>query len=163
MTHKRLSLENRLCYFGPKNTKERAKKRAPIHKELVGVLTRAADLSKDHDRVFLINNSDGKGVRPPNKESLKNPWRKIMDALELKPRPRLSDLRHTWKGNAFLSDIPERISETIMGHWYAQKSVSRRYGWVSNEELIEAIDILRVDNGPTHISDPSLFEEDSHV
>jgi len=159
LTHKRLSLEDRLCYFGPKNTKEAAKKRVPIHKTLLEVLRRTVDLSKDHDLVFLINDSDGKGIRPPSKDSLKNPWRKIVDALGLTPRPRLTDLRSTWKRNAFLSGIPERISETIMGHWYAEKSVSRRYGWVSDGELVQAIDMLRVDNGPTHISDPSLYEE----
>jgi integrase len=159
LTHKRLSLEDRLCYFGPKNTKEAAKKRVPIHKTLLEVLKRTVDLSKDHDLVFLINDSDGKGIRPPSKDSLKNPWRKIVDAVGLTPRPQLRDLRHTWKRNAFLSKIPERISETIMGHWYAEKKISRRYGWVSDEELIEAIDMLKLDHGPTHISDPSVYEE----
>jgi integrase len=154
LTHNRLSLEERLCYFGPSDTKEGAKKRVPIHRDLVGVLKKAVDVSKDHDRVFLINDSDGKGIRPPSEDSLKYPWRKMMKALELTPRPRLSDLRHTWKRNAFISGIPERISEAIMGHWHAEKSVSRRYGgWLSNEQLIQAIDMLRVDNGPTYISD----------
>ncbi len=160
LTHKRLSLEDRLFYFGPKNTKEAAKKRVPIHKSLLEVMNRTVDLSKDHERVFLIHNSDGKGTRPPSKESLKNPWRKIMDALGLKPRPWLTDLRHTFKRNAFLSKIPERISESILGHWYAQKPIRRRYGWVSDDEFREAIDTLTLDHGPTHIFDPSIYEED---
>ncbi len=163
LTHKRLSLEDRLFYFGPKNTKEAAKKRVPIHKSLLEVMKRTVDLSKDHERVFLIHNSDGKGVRPPSKESLKNPWRKIMDALGLKPRPQLRDLRHTWKRNAFLSKIPERISESMLGHWYAQKPIVRRYGWISDDEFREAIDTLMLDHGPTHISDPSLYEDESDV
>ncbi len=152
LTHNRLSLERRLSYFGPDDTKERARKRVPVHKDLMDALKRAVDVSRNHDRIFLINNTDGKGLRPPSKDSLKNPWRKIMAALNLTPRPRLSDLRHTWKRNAFISGIPERISESIMGHWQSEKPVSRRYGsWLSDEQLIEAIDMLRVDNGPTHI------------
>jgi len=38
-----------------------------------------------------------------------------------------------------------------MGHWWAGKNVNTRYGHISNEELVEAIDRLTVDNGDTEI------------
>jgi hypothetical protein len=38
-----------------------------------------------------------------------------------------------------------------MGHWFKEKSVSERYGFISKQELIEAIDQMTFDHGPTQI------------
>ena len=49
LTHNRLSLERRLSYFGPDDTKERARKRVPVHEDLMDTLKRAVDVSRNHD------------------------------------------------------------------------------------------------------------------
>jgi len=147
-----INLSRRMFFFGPEDTKEDNKKKVPIHSSLVPVIQSLLERKPDTtDRVILIN--DTKGTRPPSEESLKNPWRRIVDSIQgLSPRPRLTDLRHTWRRNAFKSEIPDRISESILGHWDAEVPVGRRYGrWMEDDDLLEAIDRLTVDHGETHI------------
>jgi hypothetical protein len=43
------------------------------------------------------------------------------------------------------------IRESILGHWFKEKSVSERYGRISNEELVQAIDLMTFDHGQTEI------------
>ncbi len=43
------------------------------------------------------------------------------------------------------------IRESIMGHWFKEKSVNERYGRISNEELLQAIDSMTFDHGETEI------------
>jgi hypothetical protein len=43
------------------------------------------------------------------------------------------------------------IRESILGHWFKEKSVSERYGRISDEELIQAIDAMSFDHGETEI------------
>ena len=44
-----------------------------------------------------------------------------------------------------------QIAESIMGHWFKGKSVNDRYGFVSDTELIAAIDLMSWDHGHTEI------------
>jgi hypothetical protein len=43
------------------------------------------------------------------------------------------------------------ICESIMGHWFKEKSVSERYGRISNEELLQAVDSMTFDHGASEI------------
>ena len=104
----------------------------------------------ESERLFLIK--DGKGVRPPSKHSPKNTWRRAVARLGLvDPRPRFHDLRHTWKTNARRSGVDFEIREAIMGHSSRKKTVAERYGRISDEELLQAIDMMTFDHGPTEI------------
>ena len=69
------------------------------------------------------------------------------------------DIRHVWKGNARRSGIDPEIREDIMGHWWAGKNVNTRYGYISNDELVQAIDRFTVDNGDTEIWVPEQKKE----
>ena len=115
--------------------------------ELVSILQECVKVRNiETDRVFLL---DG---RPPSPESIKNPWRKACKVIELNdPRPRFHDLRHTWKTNARRSGMDPEIRESIMGHWFKEKSVSERYGRISDQELWGAIDGMTFDHGETEI------------
>ena len=146
-----MDLGRRLLYFGPQDVKERRFKRVPIHLELIAVLEDALRVtSLESDRVFLIR--DSSGVRPPSHDSIKNPWRKAVKFLGMDdPRPRPHDLRHTWRTNARRSGIDPQIAESILGHWNRTLSGSERYGVISDEELVESIDRLKFDFGPTQI------------
>ena len=53
--------------------------------------------------------------------------------------------------NARRSGIDEEIRKAIMGHASRVKSVSEGYGWISDEELVSAIDKMTFDHGPTKI------------
>ncbi|MCA1962085.1 MAG: hypothetical protein LDL33_14980, partial [Desulfomonile sp.] len=85
----------------------------------------------------------------------------------LNPNPRFSfhDLRHTFKANCRRSGIPEVISERICGHADADGYLdgklppSQRYGGMSDEEFIDAIDNLTVNHGYSEINSKpvSLF------
>ena len=46
------------------------------------------------------------------------------------------------------------IRERILGHWSRTKTVAERYGGISDEELIRAIDSMTFDNGDTLIVVP---------
>lgn len=153
-----VDLEHRVLYFGPQDVKERNRKKVPIHKELLPVLEKLLQQSPTNrmdQRLILIQDLDGKGTRPPAQSSLKNPWRSIVDIIGLKPRPRLTDLRHTWRRNARRSNVSHYIAESILGHWTAEATVQRRYGkWIETSELIEEIDKMTFDHGETHIFVP---------
>lgn len=146
LTHGQVNLSRRMILLGPKETKEGHWKRVPIHRDLIPILDkvlRVQSLGSDH--VFLVKD------QPPNKHSLKNPWLKAVRFMELDPRPRFHDLRHTWKTNARRSGMDPEIREAIMGHWYRGRNVNERYGRISEEELLRAIDSLTVDHGETEI------------
>lgn len=146
-----VDLNRRMIFLGPEEVKEDDWKKIPIHKDLIPILESCLSATpRLEDLLFAIR--DRKGVRSPNKESLKNPWRKACRAMSLDPRPRLTDFRHTWRRNAARSGISDRIAEEIMGHWTSEKTVNRRYGsLMEDSELLEAIDILTFDHGNTHI------------
>ncbi len=83
-----------------------------------------------------------------------------MDLMGLFPRPRLTDLRHTWRRNARRSKVSEPIAESILGHWTAEATVNRRYGrWIETDELIEEIDRMTFDHGKTHIFVPRVCDQ----
>jgi len=147
LSWKQVNVLKRMITLAPQDTKEAHWKRIPIHKDLVPTFEAATRIrSITTDNVFLI---DG---RPPNFESLKNPWRRACVIVGLDdPRPHLHDLRHTWKTNARRSGMDPEIRESILGHWTKQKSVSDRYGRVSDDELIRAIDSMTFDHGETEI------------
>jgi integrase len=146
LTRGQINLSRRMMLLGPKDTKEGHWKRVPIHTDLLPVLERVLKVqSLGTDQVFLVKD------QPPNKHSLKNPWLKAVRFMELDPRPRFHDLRHTWKTNARRSGMDPEIREAIMGHWSRGRNVNERYGRISEEELIRAIDSLTVDHGETEI------------
>ncbi|MBM4329042.1 MAG: site-specific integrase [Deltaproteobacteria bacterium] len=151
LTRHRVNLFRRMIYLGPEATKERSWKRVPLHMELVPMLEEAMKIaSLETDHVFLIR--DSKSMRPAQVEASKNPWGRACEKLGLeKPRPRFHDLRHTWKTNARRSGMDPEIRESIMGHWSRTRTVSERYGYVSDEELLKAIDGLTFDHGETQI------------
>jgi integrase len=146
LTRTQINLSRRMILLGPKDTKEGHWKRVPVHKELLPILEKVFRVqSIGTDNIFLIKD------QPPNKHSLKNPWLKAVRSMELKPRPRFHDLRHTWKTNARRSGMDPEIREAIMGHAERGKSVTERYGRISEEELLRAIDSLTVDHWETEI------------
>lgn len=150
LTRKQVNLGTRVIRLGAENTKERRTKRVPIHRDLVPILEacmKVAALGSDH--VFLLQ--DDKGVHPLSFESAKNPWRRQIRRLGLSPSPRFHDLRHTWKTNARRSGMDPEIRESILGHWMKEKSVTERYGRISDEELVSAIDSMTFDHGATEI------------
>jgi len=69
----------------------------------------------------------------------------------LEPEPYFHDLRHTWKTNARRSGMHPEIERAIMGHSQRGKSVHEGYGFISDEELIRAIDGMTFDHGETQI------------
>ncbi|MFC1833209.1 tyrosine-type recombinase/integrase [Thermodesulfobacteriota bacterium] len=80
LAHKQVNLSTRIIHLSAEDTKEGNKKRIPVHRTLVPVLREAMKVtSLESERVFRIK--DGKGVRPPWKESPKNPWRRAVTKL----------------------------------------------------------------------------------
>ncbi len=150
LTRKAVNLNTRIIRLAGHQTKEGKPKRVPIHRDLVPLLEACMKISAiGTDKVFLINDADG--VRPPSAQSLKNLWRRRVPKLEIDPRPRLYDLRHTWKTNARRSGMHSEIEQAIMGHSGRQGSVHDRYGRISDQELLDEIDKMTFDHGPTEL------------
>lgn len=145
-----VDLSQRMIYIGASETKENAKKRVPIHADLVPILKAALRTTRlGIENVFLLHE---KGVRPIGRETFKNCWPRACAALKLEaPWPRFHDLRHTFKTNCLESGVSEEIRERIMGHSDKDLSVNQRYGYISNGLLLREIDKLTVDHGPTRI------------
>jgi integrase len=139
-----VNLERRMIIITPPGTKEKNWKRIPIsrdfHRLLVEIM--AVPILRC-DYVFTISG------HKTNTESFKRQWKNAVRGLD--PAPRFHDLRHTFKVNMRNSGVDPEITETIMGHSTRTKSVKERYGRVLDAELIQAIDKLRFDFGPTVI------------
>ena len=146
LNRNQVDLDRRVIRLGPQDTKERSHKRVPIHDDLVPVLELAlSNEAEGTENVFL---REGK---PIPRTQMRRFWESSVRKAGLPPSVHFHDIRHVWKGNARRSGIDPEIREDIMGHWWAGKNVNTRYGHISNEELVEAIDRLIVDNGDTEI------------
>lgn len=146
-----INMSKRIITLSPEETKEGHWKRVPIHQDLVPILDEALRVSVlGCDDVFVLR--DQKGVRPLLLETARNPWPRSCKTLDLdKPWPRFHDLRHTWKTNARRSGMDPEIREAILGHSSKQRLVSERYGRISDQELISAIDSMTFEHGDTEI------------
>ena len=137
-----VDLKKRMIFLRPVDTKEGRFKRIPLHRDLMPTFEelRASKVRPLHcDDVFLVNG------KPLGKDSAKRPWDRALHSLSLSPAPRFNDLRHTWRANARRSKIDPTIAEAIMGHYMKGRSVNDRYGYISDEELVAAIDQLKYD------------------
>jgi integrase len=155
LTRKQVNLMKRVITLSPDDTKEAHWKRVPIHRDLVPVLEEAQKVTYlGTEKVFVLK--DGPSIRPLGLEAFKNPWPRACEALKekkllKKPFPRFHDLRHTWKTNARRSGMDPEIREAILGHAERGKSVVERYGRISDQELLKAIDGMTFNNGETEI------------
>jgi integrase len=153
LTRKQVNLGKRIISLRPEDTKEGKPKRIPVHGDLVPILAEAMSIPYLlSDRVFLVQ--DHKGIRPPGVDTVDNPWARACKILGFDPHPRFHDLRHTWRTNARRSGMDYQIAESIMGHWHKGKSVNDRYGRISDDELLQAIDRMTFDHGKTEIVVP---------
>jgi integrase len=147
LTRKRVNLRKRIIYLGPDDVKEGQWKRVPIHKDLVPILEevmKVQALGTDH--IFLHN-----GESVTHRDQLRWCWDRKSAKAGLDPHPRFHDLRHTWKTNARRSGMHPEIQESILGHTTRTRSVSERYGRISDQELLQAIDLMSFDHGETEI------------
>jgi integrase len=155
LTRRQVELSKRMIYLAPEDTKEARRKRVPVHCELVPVLGEAMRTPfLASDKVFLVQ--DSQGTRVPGTDTSANPWPRACEVLQKKkhlqePFPHFHDLRHTWRTNARRSGMDYQIAESIMGHWFKGKNVNDRYGRISDQELIQAIDRMTFDHGETEI------------
>ncbi len=146
LTRKHVNLPRRMIVLGPEDVKESHWKRVPIHEALVPVLETVMKVqSINSDRIFVSRS------KPQTRHSIRKPWNKAIQKVGLDPAPTFHDLRHTWKTNARRSGMDPEIRESIMGHWHRAKTVTERYGRISDEELILAVDSMTFDNGKTEI------------
>lgn len=144
LTWANVNLESRIIRLHAHQTKERQVKRIPIHRLLVPILESVGKVrSIATDRIFLIRPGEA-----PCEDSLRKPWNNACRAGGLKPAPTLRDIRHVWKSNAMKSGMDFEIREAIMGH---SRGIAGRYGRISDEDLVRAVDRMRFDNGKTEI------------
>jgi integrase len=142
----RIKLAQRIILLGPENKKEGQWKRVPIHRDLVYILQEVLKVRYlGNQEIFFVNG------RPPHSDSIRKPWVETVNAISLDPAPVFHDLRHTWKTNARRSGMDPEIREAIMGHGDRTRSVRERYGQISDQELLKAINKLTFDHGKTEI------------
>ena len=147
LTRKMVNLKKRMIYLGPDDVKEGQWKRVPIHKDLVPILEEVMKVQAiGTENIFLHN-----GAPVTHRDQLRWCWDRKSAKVGLDPHPRFHDLRHTWKTNARRSRMHPEIQESILGHSTRQRSVSERYGRISDQELLDAIDLMTFDHGETEI------------
>ncbi len=148
LTRKSVRLDRRLILLGSQETKERQRKRVPIHLDLAPILETVMKVqAMGTERIFLHN-----GMPVTHRDEVRWCWdRKVVNVEGLDPVPRFHDLRHTWKTNARRSGMHPEIEKTIMGHASRARGVHEGYGIISDEELIAAIDSMTFDHGDTEI------------
>ena len=137
-----VNLNSRIIALHGTETKEGNPKRVPIHRDLLPIF----------DRIGRVRSLTDNRIFKASPQSLKWPWVRALKKLEWPdPRPRFHDLRHTWKTNARRSKLDSEIRESILGHSNRALDVSERYGVISDEELVTAIDKFTYDHGLTQI------------
>lgn len=144
MTWDNVNLQSRIIRLHAHQTKEHQQKRVPIHRVLVPILEVVGKLrSISTDKVFLTERG-----KPPSEDSLRKPWKAAVEAVGLDPAPTIHDLRHVWKTNAMRSRMDYEIREAILGHG---RGIAGRYGRISDDDLVRAVDGMRFDKGETEI------------
>jgi integrase len=157
-------LSRRMIFLSGMDTKEGQPKRVPIHRDLLPILERAMQVTAlGNDRVFIMVDKRGGAPRPIFKDAVQCAWSRIRNALQPDPLFRFHDLRHTFRANCARSGISDRIAERILGHsdkaghLDGKLPVNQRYGEISDEELVKAIDQLEVDHGESRIDGRPLI------
>lgn len=141
-----VDLKKRIISLGPANTEERDFKRVPISLELVPILSEAMRVRAfGSENVFLYQG------RAFHEDSLRKSWLKALSELGIDPAPVMHDLRHSFVVNCRRSGVSHEIVQSIVGHWNRAKKVSERYGRISSQELVDAIDRVKWDFGETEI------------
>jgi len=144
LTWDNINLESRIIRLHAHQTKERQSKRVPIHRLLVPIFQRVGRVrSISTDKVFLTDRG-----KPPSPDSLKKPWKLAIESMGLNPAPTIHDLRHVWKTNAMRSGMDYEMREAILGH---ARGVAGRYGRISDDDLVRAVNGMRFDVGQTEI------------
>ena len=146
---KHVDLRERMIRFHATETKESACKRVPIHKDLIPTF----------ERIGRVRTLGDDSLWKMGYHAMSDQWKNAMIKLEWSdPKPRINDLRHTFKTNCRRSGIDSEIREVILGHAGRKLDVSQRYGFVDDYELVASIDRFTYDNGftqilavPTHI------------
>ena len=139
---KHIDLNSRIILFHSTETKESNFKRVPIHRDLMPRLKRMQKV-----RLFGDDKIWTMGYHSPSES-----WKNALSKLDWgNPRPRINDLRHTFKTNCRRSKIDEEIRESFMGHVDRKRNVAHRYGFIDDSELVEAIDQFTYDHGLTQI------------
>ena len=140
-----VDIQSRIISFHPTDIKEgkSSVKRVPIHRRIVELFTSIRKVrSIGHDFVFICRG------RPVNILSCDQPWQKALKKLEWpNPRPRINDLRHTFKVNWQLSELNEQYRIHIMGHHDRMPSVDQRYGLIDPRKLVRYIDEFQHEHG----------------
>ena len=144
LTKDRLSLSNRMIYLGAEHTKEGQRKRVPIHRDLVPILEAAMKRRRLCISPYIFLKE---GVPLTKPTQVRWCWKRPVLKIEGLEHLRFHDLRHTWKTNARRSKMDPEIRESIMGHALRDKSVMERYGSLSDEEFVDAIDGMTFDHG----------------
>lgn len=139
---KNVDLRSRIIHFHATETKEYSSKRVPIHKDLLPIFENIGKVrTLGEDRIWRMDY-----------HTLSYHWAQAVKKLGwTDPRPRINDLRHTFKTNCRRSKIDEELRESFMGHAGRNKNVSHRYGFIDDYELVSAIDQFTYDNGFTQI------------
>ncbi len=146
LKRRQLDFSKRIITLEPQETKEGKWKKIPIHLDLLPVLEVVSRvIARGNDTLFLIEG------RPPHPHSIKNAWRRNVGSLGFTSSPRFHDLRHTWKTNARRSGMDSEIRERILGHQARGLTVSERYGLISDQELVNAVNRMTFDHGETEI------------
>ena len=147
LTRRQVDLKRRMATLQSQDTKEHRAKRVPIHRELVPILEEVMKVQAiGTDNIFLHN---GKPVT--HRDQLRWCWERKACKAGLEITPRFHDLRHAWRTNARRSGMHPEIEKAIMGHADRGRSVHERYGRISDQELIEAIDLMTFEHGETEI------------
>ncbi|MEW6351703.1 MAG: tyrosine-type recombinase/integrase [Thermodesulfobacteriota bacterium] len=144
MNWENVDLDTRIITLEPGQVKERKKKRIPISRLLVPVLVEAGKVRAMSGTVFHISG------RSPSEDSLRKPWTVAVSKAGLDPAPTIHDIRHVAKTNMMRSGMDFELREAILGHRVG-RTMMERYGRISDEDLVRAIDGVNFDNGKTEI------------
>ncbi len=112
---KHVDLRSRIILFHSTQNKEAEFKRVPIHRDFIPVL----------ERIGKVRTLDSDSLGQWGYPAPSDPWKSAMAKLKwADPRPRINDLRHTWKSNARRSGIDEEVRQKIMCHAGRKKNVA---------------------------------------
>ncbi len=146
LTRFNVNLHKRLITLSSTSTKERARKKIPIHMDLVPILENLMK-GQGTDKLFLHNEKP-----VAHRDEVRWCWdRRVARLEDLTPPPCFHDLRHTWKTNARRSGMHPEIEKAIMGHASRARNIHEGYGVIGDDELIKAIDLMTFDHGDTEI------------
>ncbi len=130
--HKHVDVENKMIHLQADNTKSGKGRKVPLNPIALGIVEKLlANKIPGNRYLFPSPRKEGEAI-----QEIKRTFKWAKAELNLDPKLRIHDLRHSWASALAQSEVPLYEIQQILGH--ATPDMTMRYAHLTNKTLQEA-------------------------